>query len=78
MDTVTVIEMEDDYDNEPPLLEELGINWEHIFEKTKAVVNPTQKLNEHILDDADLAGPILFCLVLGSLLLLSGKVGTVI
>ena len=29
---------------------------------------------EHIMDDADLAGPIVFCLLLGSLLLLSGKV----
>lgn len=50
----------EDYDNEPPLLEELGIHWEHIFEKTKAVINPSQRLNEHILDDADLAGPIFF------------------
>ena len=32
----------EDFDNEPPLLEELGINWEHIFEKTKAVINPSQ------------------------------------
>ena len=34
----------EDYENEPPLLEELGINWEHIFEKTKAVINPSQVL----------------------------------
>ena len=33
-----------------------------------------QTINENILDDADLAGPIFFCLLLGSCLLLSGKV----
>ena len=42
--------------------------------KTQAVVNPTKSLSEHILDDADLAGPLFFCLLLGSCLLLSGKV----
>ncbi|VDK21730.1 unnamed protein product [Anisakis simplex] len=31
---------EDDYENEPPLLEELGINFSHIREKTIAVLNP--------------------------------------
>lgn len=31
-------------------------------------------MSEHILDDADLAGPLFFCLLLGSCLLLSGKV----
>jgi hypothetical protein len=29
-----------DFDNEPPLLEELGVNIEHIVAKTKAVMNP--------------------------------------
>lgn len=33
-----------------------------------------QQISEHILDDTDLAGPLCFCLLLGSLLLLSGKV----
>ncbi len=28
----------DDYDNEPPLLEELGINFDHITKKTQAVL----------------------------------------
>uniref|UniRef100_A0A8R1HK06 Uncharacterized protein n=1 Tax=Caenorhabditis japonica TaxID=281687 RepID=A0A8R1HK06_CAEJA len=31
----------EDYENEPPLLEELGINFSHIKEKTIAVLNPT-------------------------------------
>lgn len=29
---------EEDYDNEPPLLEELGINFDHIWTKTQAVL----------------------------------------
>lgn len=29
----------EDYDNEPPLLEELGINFDHIYTKTQAVIN---------------------------------------
>jgi hypothetical protein len=65
---------EDDYDNEAPLLEELGIRFDHIWSKTQAVINPTKKLKDNILDDADLAGPLFFCLLLGSCLLLAGKV----
>jgi hypothetical protein len=41
-----------DFDLEPPLLEELGINFEHIVNKTVAVLMPTRQLNRHILDDA--------------------------
>ena len=33
---------DDDYENEPPLLEELGIRFDHIWMKTQAVVNPTK------------------------------------
>lgn len=64
----------DDYSNEPPLLEELGIRFDHILSKTQAVINPTKQLDEHLLDDADLAGPLFFCLLLGACLLMSGKV----
>jgi len=66
--------MDDNFDNEPPLLEELGIRFDHIWNKTQAVMYPRKKLDEHILDDADLAGPLFFCLLLGSCLLLAGKV----
>jgi hypothetical protein len=62
------------YDNEPPLLEELGVRFDHIIIKTQAVMLPFRKVSEHILDDADLAGPIIFCLMLGGILLLGGKV----
>lgn len=33
---------EEDYENEPPLLEELGIRFDHIYSKTHAVMYPTQ------------------------------------
>lgn len=94
-----LVSSEVDYENEAPLLEELGIHFDHIWAKTQAVLIPTkvkrlcfthmtwtifiklillsfslQQINAHILDDADLAGPLCFCLLLGSCLLLSGKV----
>ncbi|KAI1189665.1 hypothetical protein F5B17DRAFT_172112 [Nemania serpens] len=62
------------YDGEPPLLEELGVNWGHIQMKTFAVLNPFARIDQHIMDDSDLAGPILFFLLFGTFLLLSGKV----
>lgn len=34
--------VDDDDDNEPPLLEELGIRFDHIWSKTQAVINPTK------------------------------------
>ena len=62
------------YDDEPPLLEELGINFEHIMGRTIAVMNPFKSIEGQLLEDADLAGPLLFCLVLGFCLLFSGKI----
>lgn len=43
---------EEDYENEPPLLEELGINFEHIMTKTAAVLVPLRPVPDTILDDA--------------------------
>lgn len=66
-----------DFEDEPPLLEELGIDPDRIIAKTLAVLNPfhgqgvTDDAN-FLLQDADLAGPVLFCLLLGACLLLSG------
>jgi hypothetical protein len=34
-----------------------------------------QKLDAHIMDEPDLAGPLFFCLAFGTFLLLTGKVG---
>jgi protein YIPF5/7 len=82
-----------DFLDEPPLLEELGINMEHILFKTKAVVLPFARLpflksssstihaaHSHdndtssiIIKDADLAGPLVFALLLGAELLVTGK-----
>ncbi|KAJ2818369.1 hypothetical protein IWW50_005843, partial [Coemansia erecta] len=61
------------FPNEAPLLEELGINFQHIKSKTLAVLNPFKPLDTKIYDDSDMAGPLLFILVLGTFLLLSGK-----
>ena len=115
------------YEGEPPLLEELGVNFGHIkvkvrdlfpvggwrlgqqvFERvllsgwtplghretmflalvillkqllltmmpfqTLTVLNPFGLIDQHIMDDSDLAGPILFFLLFGTFLLFSGKV----
>jgi len=61
------------FEGEPPLLEELGINFPHIRAKSWTVLNPFRRVDEHIMDDADLAGPLLFFLCFGTFLLLSGK-----
>ncbi|KAH7097229.1 Yip1-domain-containing protein [Auriculariales sp. MPI-PUGE-AT-0066] len=61
------------FEGEPPLLEELGINFGHIRSKTLTVLNPLQSVNEHIMDDADLYGPLIFYFLLGVCLFLSGK-----
>lgn len=39
------MEDDEDYENEPPLLEELGINFEHIWSKTLAVILPTKRID---------------------------------
>ncbi|KAK5125595.1 hypothetical protein LTR85_011869 [Meristemomyces frigidus] len=61
------------YEGEPPLLEELGVNFHHIQTKTLTVLNPMARIEAHIMDDSDLAGPFLFCALFGTFLLLSGK-----
>ncbi|CCF60453.1 hypothetical protein KAFR_0K00970 [Kazachstania africana CBS 2517] len=66
------------YAHEPPLLEELGINFDHITRKTKIVLMPTTSINnnvsQEILNDSDLSGPLIFFLLFGLFLLMSGKV----
>uniref|UniRef100_A0A914Y896 Protein YIPF n=1 Tax=Panagrolaimus superbus TaxID=310955 RepID=A0A914Y896_9BILA len=62
-----------DYGNEPPLLEELGINFDHIRQKTFAVLNPVGTASAEVIADQDLAGPLVFCLLFGASLLLHGK-----
>lgn len=48
---------------------ELGINLPHIRAKSLAVLNPILRVDEHIMDDADLAGPLLFIICFGTFLL---------
>ncbi|KAJ3219494.1 hypothetical protein HDU67_000907 [Dinochytrium kinnereticum] len=60
--------------DEPPLLEELGVNFSHIVSKAMAVLNPFRSLDKNIMDDTDLAGPLIFCFLFGGFLLFSGKV----
>jgi len=58
---------------EPPLLEELGVNWQHIRMKTLTVLNPLRTVDQNLMDDTDLAGPIIFCLLFATFLFLGGK-----
>lgn len=62
------------FEDEPPLLEELGINFDHIYKKTLAVLNPFTDTDASIVNETDLTGPLCFCLALGATLLLGGKV----
>ena len=39
-----------------------------------AVMHPTKAVGINLIDDADLAGPLIFCLLFGACLLASGKV----
>lgn len=38
--------------------------------QTLTVLNPMARIDNHIMDDADLAGPVLFCGLFGTFLLL--------
>lgn len=65
-------------EDEPPLLEELGIDPDRIMQKTLAVLNPFHRKGQiddanYLLQDSDLAGPVAFCLVLAAFLLLAGS-----
>ncbi|KAL2916497.1 hypothetical protein HK105_203930 [Polyrhizophydium stewartii] len=53
---------------------QLGINFAHIRRKALAVLNPLGSIDRDIMDDADLAGPVIFCFLFGGFLLLSSKV----
>ncbi|PSN31480.1 CCR4-NOT transcription complex subunit 6-like-B [Blattella germanica] len=63
-------------EDEPPLLEELGIFPDRIMGKTLMVLNPFHQQNlgdANLLCETDLAGPAAFCVVLGMCLLLAGS-----
>lgn len=48
---------------------ELGINFSHIHAKTWMVLNPVRQVDSGIMDDGDLAGPIIFFFCFGVSLL---------
>lgn len=49
---------------------ELGINFDHIWQKTLTVLNPLKPADGSIMNETDLTGPILFCIALGATLLM--------
>jgi protein YIPF5/7 len=49
---------------------ELGINFSHIKQKGMTVLNPFKQVDKHIMDDTDLAGPLLFCILFGGFLVI--------
>ncbi|KAM5193470.1 protein YIPF7 isoform 2-T2 [Mantella aurantiaca] len=69
-----IFQPSDNFVDEPPLLEELGINFNHIWQKTLTVLNPWKPADGSIMNETDLTGPLMFCFALGSTLLLAGKV----
>lgn len=62
------------FEDEPPLLEELGINVHAVIAKARLVANPFSRIDNSFADDADMTGPVVLCLLLGFLLLLQRKV----
>ncbi|CAH1373945.1 hypothetical protein MTP99_015316 [Tenebrio molitor] len=67
-----------DFEEEPPLLEELEIYPDRIVQKMMAVLNPFRSHGltddaDYLNKDPDLAGPIFFYLVLAVCLFLSGN-----
>uniref|UniRef100_A0A8D2JSR2 Protein YIPF n=1 Tax=Sciurus vulgaris TaxID=55149 RepID=A0A8D2JSR2_SCIVU len=63
-----------DYYSQSPYIDKLGINFDHIWQKTLTVLNPMKPADGSIMNETDLTGPILFCVALGATLLLAGKV----
>ncbi|XXG63015.1 hypothetical protein AAC387_Pa05g1289 [Persea americana] len=60
------------FDDELPLLEELGINTRQIWRKTASIMNPF-RVNPNLHEDADLSGPFIFLMGFGLFQLLAGK-----
>lgn len=60
------------FEEDAPLLDELGINFTQISRKMLTVVNPFRRVM-HLHEDADLAGPFIFCILFGVCQLLAGK-----
>ena len=61
------------FTTEDTILEELGIDFNLIINRTKQVINPVMDSPVSFSKEADLVGPLVLCLLLGSILLLGGK-----
>jgi hypothetical protein len=61
------------YDDEPPLLEELGISFTDIKKKALVILYPFRRYDNDNMGNPDLVGPLFFCLIFGSILLLKKK-----
>jgi len=62
------------FEDEPPLWEELGFDPDFIKTKLLTLLLPGRKKNidEKIIQDSDLGGPFIFCILLGFCLVLQG------
>ncbi|ORY45276.1 Yip1-domain-containing protein [Rhizoclosmatium globosum] len=60
-----------DYPDEPPLLEELGINFGHMRDKAISVLNPLTPIDKHVFDESDLRG---LCSFACCMVVFSGKI----
>ncbi|MQM14488.1 hypothetical protein Taro_047417 [Colocasia esculenta] len=60
------------FEDEPPLLEELGINTRQIWRKTRSILNPI-RVNANLHEDADISSPFLFLMAFGLFQLRAGK-----
>ncbi|CAN1136299.1 Protein YIPF7 [Linum perenne] len=61
------------FDDEEPLVDELGIHPDQIWRKTKSILNPF-RVNSDVHKDSDLSGPIFLYLSLCLFQLLVGKI----
>ncbi|WZZ55376.1 protein YIPF7-like [Brassica napus] len=61
------------FEDEEPLLDELGIHPEQIWSKTRSILNPF-RINQTVHRDSDLSGPIFLYLALCLFQLLAGKI----
>ena len=59
--------------DEPPLLEELGIDPGQIVRRTVAMLNPMKRAPVEAAGDDDVAGPLLFALLMGAAHLMRGR-----
>lgn len=64
---------DDDIYDKASLLQELSIDFNHIGLKVASVMMPFRSIEDTIMVDSDLAGPIVLCCALGFTLLLTGK-----